>query len=122
MIHEIPGEEIIEKSEGKVVLKVLIDGKSDYFDGHFEQFKLFPAVAQIDLLAHYAAKYFGLPLSTPSIKRFKFSDKILPGTTVIFSISFDGERGKVNFSVTDFSDGRTYSSGNYAVSSAASEV
>lgn len=113
MIHGIPSEEILEKSENKVILKVKICAESDYFDGHFPQFKLLPAVAQIDLLVHYAQKYFGLPLSTPSIKRFKFSGKILPDTTVLFNISFDSEKGRVSFEVTDAADGKSYSSGGY---------
>ena len=106
-------QRILEKSENKVILKVKICAESDYFDGHFPQFKLLPAVAQIDLLVHYAQKYFGLPLSTPSIKRFKFSGKILPDTTVLFNISFDSEKRRVSFEVTDAADGKSYSSGSY---------
>lgn len=113
MIHGIPEEEVIEKTENAVSLKVQIDAESDYFDGHFPQFKLLPAVAQIDLLAHYAAKYFSLPLSTPSIKRFKFSEKILPDTTVIFKISYDSEKNRVSFEISDFESGKSYSSGVY---------
>lgn len=117
MIHGIPEEEILEKSENLVLLKVKIAAESDYFDGHFPDFKLLPAVAQIDLVAHYAQKYFGLPLSTPKIKRFKFSDKILPDTTVIFKISFDKEKGRVSFEVLDVTDEKSYSSGSYTVRS-----
>ena len=113
MIHKIPPEEILAQSESEISLKVKISAESDYFDGHFPDFKLLPAVAQIDLLAHYAQKYFGLPLSTPNIKRFKFSDKILPDTTVIFKISFDKEKNRVSFEVSDVADGRSYSSGSY---------
>ena len=113
MIHSIPPEEILAQSENEISLKVKIAAESDYFDGHFPQFKLLPAVAQIDLLVHYAQKYFALPLSTPNIKRFKFSDKILPDTTVIFKISFEKEKNRVSFEVSDEADGRVYSSGSY---------
>ena len=104
-----------------LLLKVKISAQSDYFDGHFPQFKLLPAVAQVDLMAHYAAKYFGLPLSTPKIKRFKFSDKILPDTTVFFKITFDSQKNYVTFEVTDAADGRVYSSGSYVASVAVSQ-
>ena len=113
MIHKIPPEEILAQNESEISLKVKISAESDYFDGHFPQFKLLPAVAQIDLLVHYAQKYFALPLSTPNIKRFKFSDKILPDTTVIFKISFEKEKNRVSFEVSDETDGRVYSSGSY---------
>ena len=115
MIHGIPAEELLEKSEGMVLLKVKIPASSDYFDGHFPQFKLLPAVAQVDLLVHYASKYFGLPLSTPVIKRFKFSDKIFPDATVIFKINYDSKKGRVTFEVTDVADGKSYSSGGYSL-------
>ena len=114
MIHGIPAEEIIAHSESEISLKVKIVAESDYFDGHFPQFKLLPAVAQIDLVVHYAQKYFGLPLSTPNIKRFKFSDKILPDTSVFFKIAFDSAKNRVSFEVSDCEDGRVYSSGSYA--------
>lgn len=115
MIHGIPEEEVLEQSENSVLLKVKIDSKSDYFDGHFPDFKLLPAVAQIDLLVHYAQKYFRIPLSTPNIKRFKFSEKILPDTTVIFKITYDSEKSRISFELNDFSDGKAYSSGNYTL-------
>lgn len=113
MIHGISAEEIIEKSENSVLLKVRIDAESDYFDGHFPDFKLLPAVAQIDLLLHYARKYFGLALSTPSIKRFKFSDKILPDALVLFRITFTPENSRVVFDISDFLTKKSYSSGTY---------
>ncbi len=117
MIHGIPAEEIIEKSENTITLKVKIDAGSDYFDGHFPEFKLLPAVAQIDLVAHYAQKYFGLPLSTPNIKRFKFSDKILPDASVLFKIDFDSEKQKITFKITsaDADAGTSYASGSYTL-------
>lgn len=115
MIHSIPPEEILLQNESEIVLKVKIAAESDYFDGHFPNFKLLPAVAQIDLLAHYCSKYFGLPLSTPKIKRFKFADKILPDTSVIFKINFDSASGKVTFDISDSEKGTSYSSGTYMV-------
>ena len=72
-----------------------------------------PAVAQIDLVAHFAQRYFGTELSTPDIKRFKFSDKILPDSTVVFKLKFDGEKSRISFEIADFTGSRTYSSGSY---------
>lgn len=115
LIHSIPPEEVLIQKESELVLKVKIVSASDYFDGHFPNFKLLPAVAQIDLLAHYCSKYFGFPLSTPKIKRFKFADKILPDTSVIFKINFDSASGKVTFDISDSEKGTSYSSGTYMV-------
>lgn len=110
-IHGIPEEEIIEKTDNQLTLKVFIPSGSDYFDGHFPQFKLLPAVAQIDLVVHYVHKYFGTKLCTAAIKRFKFSDKILPDTELLFKIKFDRESLKVSFEILDSE--KSYASGNY---------
>lgn len=115
MIHSIPEEEVVEKTDSSVCLRVKISAASDYFDGHFPGFKVFPALAQIDLMAHYAHKYLFLPLSTPRIKRFKFSGMVLPDTVVLFKISFDSEKGRVSFEVLDNEKGDSYSSGIYYV-------
>ena len=115
MIHSIPEEEVIEQTENSVCLSVKISAESDYFDGHFPEFKIFPAVAQIDLMAHYAHKYFSLPVSTPRIKRFKFSGMIQPEVEVLFKINFDREKRKVSFEVLDSERGSSYSSGIYYV-------
>lgn len=112
MIHGIGEETVLEKNEQAVKLKVFIPASSDYFDGHFPDFKLLPAVAQIDLVLHYAQKYFGTKLSTPDIRRFKFSDKIFPDTDVYFELKINRENGKMSFSVTDGKD-VTFSSGTY---------
>lgn len=116
-IHGIPAETVLSRRENdknlEVELEVLIPSTSDYFDGHFPDFKLLPAVAQIDLVAHFARRYFGTELSTLDIKRFKFSDKIFPDSTVVFKLKFDGEKNRVSFEITDFTGSKTYSTGNY---------
>ena len=116
-IHGIPAETVMLRRENdknlEVELEVFIPESSDYFDGHFPDFKLLPAVAQIDLVAHFAQRYFGTALSTPDIKRFKFSDKLLPNSTVVFKIKFDGEKSKVSFEISDFTGSKIYSSGTY---------
>ncbi len=116
-IHGIPAETVMSRRENdknlEVELEVFIPETSDYFDGHFPDFKLLPAVAQIDLVAHFAERYFGTTLSTPEIKRFKFSDKLLPNSTVVFKLKFEGENCKVTFEISDFTGSKIYASGSY---------
>lgn len=95
-----------------VKLKVMIPASSDYFDGHFPAFKLLPAVAQIDLLAHFADKYFGTGLAISEVRRFKFSEKILPNTEVFFKITFDKEKSKLSFEILDLEEKTVFASGN----------
>lgn len=116
-IHGIPAETVLSRKETasglEVELEVMIPGSSDYFDGHFPDFKLLPAVAQIDLVAHFAQRYFGTSLSCPDVKRFKFSDKLLPDSTVVFKLKYENEKRRVSFEICDFSGVKVYSSGSY---------
>ncbi len=115
--HGIPAETVMSRRENdsitEVELEVNIPSTSDYFDGHFPDFKLLPAVAQIDLTAHFAQRYFGTELTIPEIKRFKFSDKILPDSIVIFKLKYDSSKNKVSFEITDFSGSKSYAAGSY---------
>ncbi len=112
--HGIPAETILSQKEGMVELEVSIPASSNYFDGHFPEMKLLPAVAQIDLVTHYAQRYFGTELSTPDIKRFKFSNKILPDSVVVFHLEYKEEKECVTFNISDFSGNKVYASGSYS--------
>lgn len=111
--HGIPAETVLYKKENAVDLEVKIPAASEYFDGHFPEFKLLPAVAQVDLITLFAERYFGLARSTPEIKRIKFTEKITPDTTVVFHLSYDETKHVVSFKLQDFSGQITYSTGTY---------
>lgn len=100
----------IEKS---VLLEVFIPASSDYFDGHFEQFKLMPAVAQIDLVTSYARFYFGVEKTLSDIKRAKFVKPLRPDTTVIFSLSLKAQT--LSFKIRDKADASVYATGSLTV-------
>lgn len=106
-----------EAPNGKqdILLEVFIPASSDYFDGHFDQFKLMPAVAQIDLVTSYARFYFGVEKTLSDIKRAKFIRPLKPDTTVLFSLSLKGQT--LTFKITDKADGSAYASGNLTVTS-----
>ncbi len=114
--HGIPAETVMYKKDNAVDLEVTIPATSDYFDGHFPDFKLLPAVAQVDLIALFAQRYFGLSRSIPEIKRCKFTEKILPDTKVVFHLSYDEAKNSLAFKLQDFSAQVTYSSGTYTAS------
>ena len=44
--HDIRDEKVVSREENAVVLEFVIPASSDFFDGHFPQYKLLPAVAQ----------------------------------------------------------------------------
>ncbi len=55
-LHNVENEKILEKSENKVVLEFVIPATSDFFDGHFPEFKLLPAVAQFEIITRFCRK------------------------------------------------------------------
>ena len=113
LAHGVLPEKILSQTADSVELEVEIPPACDYFDGHFPEMKLLPAVAQVDLVTWYAAAYFALPRAVKSVKRFKFSEKIFPGSRVIFTLTRKQETGTVTFSLKDAVTGAAYSSGSY---------
>lgn len=115
-LHGVENEKILEKSDNKVVLEFLIPETSDFFDGHFPEFKLLPAVAQFEIVTRFSRKYFGTQRYIPTIKRIKFSAPILPDTTVILELDYKNDKGSASYTLKDAKvEGKVYSSGSFSV-------
>ena len=78
--HDIVNEKIVLQEENNIVLEFVIPASSDFFDGHFPQYKLLPAVAQFEVITRFSRKYFSSQRYVPNIKRIKFSAPIRPDT------------------------------------------
>ena len=117
MIKGISPETIVEQSENKIVVDVSFSADCDYFDGHFPQFKLLPAVAEFTIVSGFAKKYLGASSFVSKIQRMKFSSPLLPDTTARFTLKSDiaeDGRKKISFEITDSSDERKkISSGSF---------
>ena len=115
-LHDIKDEQIISKEEGKVVLEFVIPASSDFFDGHFPEYKLLPAVAQFEVVTRFSSKYFGTQRWVPSIKRIKFSAPIRPDTKIHLELTYKAEKQSVTFNLSDANvEGKVYSSGTFNV-------
>ena len=115
-LHDIKDEQIISKEEGKVVLEFVIPASSDFFDGHFPEYKLLPAVAQFEAVTRFSRKYFGTQRWVPSIKRIKFSAPIRPDTKIHLELTYKAEKQSVTFNLSDADvEGKVYSSGTFNV-------
>lgn len=114
--HDIRDEIVVSRDETSVVLEFVIPATSDFFDGHFPQYKLLPAVAQFEVITRFSRKYFGTQRYVPNIKRIKFSAPIKPGTKIHLELTFKKEKGTVTFNMADADvEGKVYSSGSFAV-------
>lgn len=101
-------------TENTLNLKMSIPSDSDYFNGHFEEYKLLPAVAQVNIVMYFAHEHLGTSLHLQKILRTKFSKPIRPDTVVNVELQFIKEKGKINFSFFG-ENGTSYSSGSILV-------
>ena len=114
--HDIKDEVVISKEENSVVLEFVIPASSDFFDGHFPQYKLLPAVAQFEVITRFSRKYFSTQRYVPNIKRIKFSAPIKPNTKIHLELTYKKDKGSVTFNMADANvEGKVYSSGSFAV-------
>lgn len=112
--HDIINEQIISKEDDKIVLEFVIPVTSDFFDGHFPEYKLLPAVAQFEVVTRFSRKYLGTQRFVPSIKRIKFSAPIRPNTKIHLELSKNSAKGTVTFNMSDANvEGKVYSSGTF---------
>lgn len=115
-LHGIVDEKIVRKKENSVSLEFSIPELSDFFDGHFPEFKLLPAVAQFEVVTRFSRKYFNTQRYVPAIKRIKFSNPIRPDTNVHLDLEYRAEKSSVSFSMQDADiEGKLYSSGSFSV-------
>jgi acyl-coenzyme A synthetase/AMP-(fatty) acid ligase len=77
---------LIEKTEKSVTIEFLIPGTSPYFDGHFPEFSLLPAVAQVELILRFASEYFGTNVAISEMKRIKFTNFIRPNAHLVLRL------------------------------------
>ncbi|MDR0289555.1 MAG: AMP-binding protein, partial [Treponema sp.] len=108
-------EKLIEQSEEKAILDFSIPKESDYFNGHFPQFPILPAVAQFELAIRFACRYLGTSPDVTAAKRLKFSSPVLPGNLLRMELTQTG--GSVSWTLKS-QDGKTlHSSGNFGIGS-----
>src|SRR5574344_1557630 len=113
-LHSIDNEKIVSKSDNKITLEFCIPATSDFFDGHFPEFKLLPAVAQFEVVTRFSKKYFGTQRYVPRIHRIKFSAPIRPDSALQLKMDLNREKSTVTYSLYDAKNaGKIYSSGTF---------
>ena len=111
-LHDIVDEKILSQSGDSAEIEFFIPASSDFFDGHFPEFKLLPAVAQFEIITRFSKKYFGTERYVPEIKRIKFSAPIRPDTLVRLKLDFNREKKSMSFLLWDAKKSdKAYSSG-----------
>ena len=96
-----------EFSKNCVVYKILFYDKCNFFEGHFNKFKIVPGVVQLFIAKEFANIHFNLKLGVGQYKRIKFANIIEPNTIV--NLKLENRDGKVTYEY--FSEDKKYSSG-----------
>jgi len=102
-------EKILERKEDSVTLEISIPDSSPYYDGHFPNFPILPAVAQIELVVRFASRFFGTCIALSGIKRSKFSNFIKPNSSLLLKL--EKNNNDVIFKFVSHNDNIIYSSG-----------
>lgn len=99
------------RSETELFYVILHPENYRYFDGHFPDFKILPAVAQIDWVMNASEREFGITPIIHKIPRLKFSNPIFPDIEIIVNIRHDIINNVIHFKYITKNGEKTYSSG-----------
>jgi 3-hydroxymyristoyl/3-hydroxydecanoyl-(acyl carrier protein) dehydratase len=99
-----------QKPDGAARVEIFVPDSSDYFDDHFPEFKLLPAVAQVELALRIAAWQYGTGLSVISSRRLKFTNPVKPNSRLVLEMSYQSDSKRLTFTFKD-GGGKVYSSG-----------
>lgn len=116
-LAESPNFKILKfrREPGVFTAKLVFPATSEYYDGHFPEFKLLPAVAQVDLVLRLARNFLEVPKMLSKIHRTKFANPIMPENPVELKITYDADSAKVTFGYTSEQGNKKYSSGSFTM-------
>ena len=110
----IRGIKLIERTESSIAVEFSIPPDSPYFDGHFPEFSLLPAVAQVELIIRFASEHLGTGIDISGMRRVKFTQFILPDTPLLLRL--DKSERSLAFKIISPNEEILYSSGTLAIS------
>ncbi len=111
-IPESPNFKILKYrlEENRIRAKIVVPETSDYYNGHFPEFKLLPAVVQIDLVLKLFRGLTKTNFSFKRISRAKFMGPIFPEMPVTLDCAYSPDSGKLLFGIFS-EEGKKLSSG-----------
>lgn len=88
---------ILERSQEDLILDIKFEDDFEYFQGHFDNFKLLAALIQIKVSIDFANEYFQVQLNPTTIPKMKFSNPIKPNVKMKLSLTWDKSKSLVSF-------------------------
>jgi acyl-coenzyme A synthetase/AMP-(fatty) acid ligase/uncharacterized membrane protein/3-hydroxymyristoyl/3-hydroxydecanoyl-(acyl carrier protein) dehydratase len=111
-IHGVFIKSVKERTHDGVLLELFVPASSDYFDGHFPDFHLLPAVAQFELVVRLSKRFLGTSLNVLTAKRIKFIAPVRPDSSVLLEIKHNAEQGRISYQMSDSRTNIIYSKGS----------
>lgn len=88
---------VLERERSRVSLQVGLPIDLFYFEGHFDIVSILPGVVQVDWAIKNARKYFEMRPQFRAIHVLKFERVIRVETRLFLELSYDEEKGNLNF-------------------------
>lgn len=122
-IPESPNFKILKYrlEKNRMRVKMAVPETSDYYDGHFPEFKLLPAVVQIDLVLRLFRGLLKKEFRFKRISRAKFMGPIFPEMPVTIESSYSPDSGKLLFGIFS-EEGKKLSSGTIELEKVSDEI
>lgn len=101
---KLPEYELVKQTQSadnhSISLKLQLTADLDFFDGHFEQMAILPAVAQLFMVKKFADRYLSVTGHFVGLRQLKFKAPITPLTDTEVLIEYRIEQGKLLFTYT----------------------
>ncbi len=89
--------QVTRKSELELCLKLRLLPELWHFQGHFPEFAILPAVAQLDWALHFARALLGVSVTFRGMDRLKFRQVLRPHDEPELVLELRPQRGELEF-------------------------
>lgn len=86
-----------QTSPGQAIIVLRLDADLFWFQGHFPDYPILPAIAQIDWVMDYASRLLTPDHQFHSIQQVKFQLPLLPGQTVTLTLNWQPQTQLLSF-------------------------
>jgi 3-hydroxyacyl-[acyl-carrier-protein] dehydratase len=102
----------LSSDQSECIVEIHIPKEIAYFSGHFDDTPILAGVVQIDWAIYFSAKFMGVDKNNiGDIPQVKFTQVILPDTTLFLSLKRDNNKIKFRY----FNQETVYSSGTFKI-------
>ena len=111
-VIKFPDHHLLQQTDNPLtlIIELSLPPELIFFEGHFPEKAILPAVSQIYMAEKLFKQYCSLKLSFVALKRLKFRRPIVPVEPMKLELSFNAEKSLLSFRY--FDDQETKSTGH----------